>query len=129
MVALLGACTPGASATPQPQAPSTSASTAAPSPTTPSSGTTAPMTAPTGIPATHWAAVLSDLAARGIATEGIAVVTARAVTWPNGALGCPKPGMAYVQMIINGYQVVVSVAGKAYDYRFGSTATPSLCEL
>jgi hypothetical protein len=87
------------------------------------------MTAPTGIPATHWAAVLSDLAARGIVTEGVEVVTARAVTWPNGALGCPKPGMAYTQMIINGYQVVVSVGGKTYDYRFGSTAAPRLCVL
>jgi hypothetical protein len=126
VVALLGACTPGVSATPQPQAPPT---TVAPSPTAPSSGTTAPMTAPTGIPATHWAALLSDLATRGIATEGIEVVTARSVTWPNGALGCPKPGMAYTQMIIDGYQVVVTVGGKTYDYRFGGTATPRLCEL
>jgi hypothetical protein len=116
MVALLGACTPGVSATPQPQSPTTIVSTAAPSPTT-------------GIPATHWAAVLSDLATRGIVTDGIEVVTARSVTWPNGALGCPKPGMAYTQMVIDGYQVVVTVGGKTYDYRFGSTATPRLCEL
>ena len=87
------------------------------------------MTAPTGIPATHWAAVLSDLTTRGIVTEGIEVVTARAVTWPNGALGCPKPGMAYTQMVIDGYQVVVTVGGKTYDYRFGATATPHLCGL
>ena len=129
VVALLGACTPGVSATPQPQSPTTIVSTAAPSPTTASSGTTARMTAPTGIPATHWAAVLSDLATRGIVTDGIEVVTARSVTWPNGALGCPKPGMAYTQMVIDGYQVVVTVGGKTYDYRFGSTATPRLCEL
>ena len=85
------------------------------------------MTAPPGIPATHWTALLSDLAARGVSTDGIEVVVAQAVTWPNGALGCPKPGIAYTQMVTNGYQVVVSVGGKRYDYRFGSTATPRLC--
>ena len=87
------------------------------------------MTPPTGIPATHWAALLSDLAARGVSTDGIELVTARAVTWPSGALGCPKPGMAYTQMVTNGYQVVVKVAGRTYDYRYGTSATPRLCEL
>jgi hypothetical protein len=87
------------------------------------------MTAPTGIPATHWAALLSDLAARGVTTDGLAVVSARAMTWPSGALGCPKPGMAYTQMVTDGYQVVVKAGGKTYDYRYGMTATPRLCEL
>jgi hypothetical protein len=87
------------------------------------------MTAPSGIPATHWAAVLTDLSSRGVSTDGVEVVTARAVTWPSGALGCPKPGMAYTQVVTNGYQVVVTAGGKRYDYRFGTTATPRLCEL
>ena len=86
------------------------------------------MTAPTGIPATHWAALLSDLASRGVSTAGLEVVTARAVTWPSGALGCPKPGMAYTQMVTEGYQVVVHVGGRTYDYRYGMSSTPRLCE-
>jgi hypothetical protein len=86
------------------------------------------MTAPTGIPATHWAALLSDLASRGVSTDGLEVVTARAVTWPSGALGCPKPGMAYTQMVTEGYQVVVHVGGRTYDYRYGMSSTPRLCE-
>ncbi len=86
------------------------------------------MTAPTEIPATYWAALLSDLTSRGVPTDNVELVSARPVTWPNGALGCPTPGMAYTQMVTNGYQVVVQVAGKAYDYRFGNSATPRLCQ-
>jgi hypothetical protein len=84
---------------------------------------------PSGIPAPHWAAILADLEGRGAPTSGLEVVTARAVTWPNGALGCPKPGMMYTQALIDGYQVVVKAAGTTYDYRFGSTSTPRLCQL
>jgi hypothetical protein len=87
------------------------------------------MSAPTGIPATHWAALLSDLATRGVPTDGVEVVSARSVTWPSGALGCPKPGMVYTQMVTDGYQVVVRVGGKTYDYRYGMSATPRLCQL
>ena len=32
-------------------------------------------------------ALLTDLVARGVSTDGLEVVTARAMTWPNGALG------------------------------------------
>lgn len=87
------------------------------------------MNAPTSIPADHWAAILSDLATRGVSTDGIEVVSAKAVTWPNGAWGCPKQGSVYTQALVNGYQVVVKVGSRTYDYRFGSTATPRLCEL
>jgi len=86
-------------------------------------------TAPSAIPADRWNALLADLAARGVTTDGLEVVDARAVRWVNGALGCPKPGMAYTQMIIDGYIVVVRAGGRTYDYRFGTSATPRLCEL
>jgi len=87
------------------------------------------MDVPTGIPATHWTALLTDLVDRGVSTDGLEVVSARAMTWPNGALGCPKPGMAYTQMVTAGYQVVVKAGQKTYDYRFGTSATPRLCQL
>jgi len=72
--------------------------------------------------------VIDDLSSRGIATDAVEVVMARAVTWPNGAWGCPKPGMAYTQMVVNGYQLVVKAAGRTYDYRFGSGDAPRLCQ-
>jgi hypothetical protein len=64
-----------------------------------------------------------------VATDGLEVVSARAVTWPNGGWGCPKPGMMYTQALVNGYQVVVKAGQRTYDYRFGASATPRLCEL
>ena len=129
IVALLAACSTGQSGTPAPLGPAATVVSPTSSPNPPTSGTTIPMTAPTGIPATYWTALLSDLASRGVSTDGLEVVTARAVTWPDGSLGCPKPGMAYTQMVTDGYQVVVSVGGTTYDYRYGGTAAPRLCQL
>jgi hypothetical protein len=41
------------------------------------------------------------------------------VTWPDGALGCPEPGMAYTQALVDGYRVILTVGGQRYDYRVG----------
>jgi hypothetical protein len=80
------------------------------------------------VPAAKWTAILADLSGRGVATDDVQLVSARSVTWNSGALGCPKPGSSYTQALVNGMQVVVSAAGKQYDYRFGSSDTPKLCE-
>ena len=56
------------------------------------------------------------------------LVSAQSVTWNSGALGCPKPGMSYTQAMVDGMQVIVAVDGTPYDYRFGRTDTPVLCE-
>jgi hypothetical protein len=50
------------------------------------------------------------------------------VTWSSGALGCAQPGMSYTQAMVEGMQVVVSVEGRTFDYRFGRTDSPKLCE-
>ncbi len=47
----------------------------------------------------------------------ITVTRAEAVVWNDGSLGCPKPGEFYIQMLINGYWVVLEVEGIEYDYR------------
>ena len=74
-------------------------------------------------------AVLADAAARtGVAVADITVVEAASVTWPNGALGCPQPGMVYTDMIVPGYHVVVEAGSKRLDYRFGMNGAPLLCE-
>lgn len=38
--------------------------------------------------------------------------TAREVTWPDGALGCPQPGHSYTQSLIPGWHVVVRSGDK-----------------
>ena len=130
LLAVAGCVAPAATSGPA-ATPTIVLSSAAPSAfaSAPSGGTTGGVSAPSGSPASHWAAILADLAQRKAPTSGLEVVTARAVTWPNGALGCPKPGMMYTQALIDGYQVVVKAGGRTYDYRFGSTSAPRLCEL
>lgn len=129
-VGALTGCVAAPSATPSPVPTVTTTSpSATPSVSAATSGTTGGVSAPSGIPDTHWAAILADLERLGVPTNGLEVVSARAVTWPNGALGCPKPGTMYTQALIDGYQVVVKAGGTTYDYRFGSTPVPRLCRL
>jgi hypothetical protein len=73
--------------------------------------------------------ILADASARtGAPKESIEIVTAEARTWPDGSLGCPQPGMAYTQVVTEGYQVVVRVGGRALDYRGSGRSGFRLCE-
>ena len=78
--------------------------------------------------AEQWAAILADLSGRGVAADTVELVSARQVTWNDGSLGCPKPGQSYTQALVPGMQVLVVAGGTHYDYRFGRSATPKLCE-
>jgi hypothetical protein len=74
-------------------------------------------------------AILKDAAGRtGAAPEQVSVIQAQAVTWNDGSLGCPQPGMMYTQALVNGYWVVLEVAGKKFDYRATGAGYFSLCE-
>lgn len=58
-----------------------------------------------------------DLARRALVKhETITLVSATEQHWPNGALGCPQPGMMYTQAIVPGYRVVLQAAGEKYAY-------------
>lgn len=93
----------------------------------PGAGSPSP-TAPASLPQDVWAAVLADLEGRrGGPPEDLDVVTAEAVTWNDGSLGCPQPGMAYTQALVDGYHVVLDVGGERYDYRVGSGTAVRLC--
>ena len=76
----------------------------------------------------RWNAILADLDGRGVATDDVQLVSAEQVTWNDGSLGCPKPGQSYTQAIVAGMKVVVSAEGKQYDYRFGTSDNPKLCD-
>ncbi|WP_375385436.1 hypothetical protein [uncultured Microbacterium sp.] len=84
--------------------------------------------APAELPTAKWSAIVADLAARGVTGSPPQIVSATANTWQNGALGCPQPGQSYTQALIDGMQVIISVDGTNYDYRFGADDTPVLCE-
>jgi hypothetical protein len=75
------------------------------------------------------AAIQSDLAVRsGSAIEDIQLIRDQAVTWSDGSLGCPQPGIFYTQAPVNGYWVVLQVQGKEYDYRASESGYYLLCE-
>ncbi|PWB98223.1 hypothetical protein [Homoserinimonas hongtaonis] len=94
---------------------------------TSSPGAIAPSGTPMEVPMEAWDAIIADLAQRGVSADP-EIVSAEAVTWNNGALGCPKPGMNYTQALVEGMHVVITAGGETYDYRFGSRNSPILCE-
>ena len=94
--------------------------------------TIAPSAAPiTGeVPADVLTAVRAELSSSsGLDAANAEVVRAEAVDWPDGSMGCPVPGMMYTQQIVPGYQVVLTLDGKTYDYRVAAeTGTIVRCE-
>jgi len=63
-------------------------------------------------------ALVGELAAQlGIAASEVTVRAARGVTWGDASLGCPMPGLAYTQALVDGAQVVMDVGSVRYDYR------------
>ena len=49
-----------------------------------------------------------------IPADGILVDTVRAVDWRDSSLGCPKPGMAYLDVITPGHKVTLRADGRVY---------------
>jgi hypothetical protein len=71
--------------------------------------------------------IVADAANRaGVTPDQVVVVSAESVTFPDGGLGCPEPGMAYTQMLVDGYKIVLEANGITYDYR-GSGTNFRLC--
>ena len=73
-------------------------------------------------------AAVDDLTSRPLTgAEPVRVVLARRETFPNGAIGCPKPGMVYTQALVDGYRVVLARGDRAWLYTAGEDGVPHLC--
>ena len=73
--------------------------------------------------------IVDDAADRsGVEPDEIEVLTAMAMTWSDGSLDCPEPGMMYTQALVDGYHVVVDAAGEELDYRVTTDGGFRLCE-
>lgn len=71
---------------------------------------------------------VTDLAGRlGITPEDVTVLSVEAVTWPDSSLGCPQPGMVYLQVMIDGLRIRLSAGGALYEYHSGGSRDPFLC--
>ena len=74
------------------------------------------------------APALDDLAERvGATPDDIEIVTSEMVTWPDGSLGCPEPGMSYTQALVEGSRVVLRYEDRVFLYHAGDDGQPFLC--
>ena len=70
----------------------------------------------------------ADLASRlNIVANEIVLVEATSVIWPDGSLGCPQPGMAYIQVPQDGLLIRLQIGDQIYEYHSGGIRDPFLC--
>jgi hypothetical protein len=55
------------------------------------------------------------------------VALAEAVTWPDGALGCPEPGRQYTQALVSGYRIHIDAGSRLLQYHGSLKGQPFLC--
>ena len=80
------------------------------------------------VPAGMIEAALEDAANRSPTPRAdIKVLSAEAVTWPDGSLGCPKPGMMYTQALVAGYRIVLQAGEQLLNYHVSSRGRPMFC--
>lgn len=77
--------------------------------------------------------VLADILAAAAAEAGvdpsmIEVVVAEEVTWSDGSLGCPEPGMSYTQAMVPGYRVVVDADGEELNFHASQSGGFQICD-
>jgi hypothetical protein len=73
--------------------------------------------------------IIADLMTRkNVKREEIAVTRTEAVIWPDGSLGCPRPGEMYTQATVEGYWIVLRWAEKEFDYRTSAKGHFLLCK-
>ncbi|MFL6548970.1 MAG: hypothetical protein ACJ8OJ_09765 [Povalibacter sp.] len=90
----------------------------------------APMTQAhhSAIPADLESAVIKDVARRsGKQLDAVSIILAESVTWSDGSLGCPEPGMLYTQALVRGYRVVATVGDQRFEYHAGLKGPPKFC--
>jgi hypothetical protein len=73
-------------------------------------------------------AALADASRRtGLAIEALPVTSAEVVTWSDGSLGCPQPGMMYTQALVPGFRVRLRGPGGEMDYHASTRGALVLC--
>lgn len=81
------------------------------------------------VPEEIMAGILADAADRtGEEPETIEIIQAIAVTWNDGSLGCPEPGMSYTMALVDGYHVILAAGDEELDYRVMAQGGFRLCE-
>ena len=73
-------------------------------------------------------AALQDAARRrGVDISTLRIVMAEPVTWSDGALGCPQPGMSYTQALVPGFRIRIAAGPDILEYHASSRGMPLYC--
>ena len=76
----------------------------------------------------HVPAGAFDAAKRtGLEQASLRVESAESVTWADGSLGCPQPGMSYTMALVPGYRVKVRAGEQTLDYHASQRGHFFLC--
>ncbi|MBZ2196782.1 hypothetical protein [Occultella gossypii] len=74
-------------------------------------------------------AAVDDLAERlGVDTGDIEVGPLEAVTWRDGAIGCPVPDQVYTQALVEGRRLILTAEGEEYAYHGAGEDALVYCE-
>lgn len=74
-------------------------------------------------------AAIGDLVQRiGVGSDAVEVLEARRVTWANSALGCPRAGEAYLDVLTDGALIRLRARDKSFQYHSGRGRPPFLCQ-
>jgi hypothetical protein len=62
-----------------------------------------------------------------IDSKQIELVEVASITWPDGSLGCGKPGVEYLQVLIPGFKISLKADGQIYTYHTDTLNQIILC--
>ena len=75
------------------------------------------------------ARAIADLAGQtGVEPSAVELVSFERVTWRDGSLGCPQPGMMYTQALVEGYRVTLRLNGQTVLYHGAEGQPPFRCD-
>ena len=87
-----------------------------------------PATPPDEATAKMVALVTQHLAQKlGIAAEQVLLSEVKPVVWRDAGLGCPKPGIDYIQVETPGFNIFLEADGKPYNYHTDASKRFVLC--
>ena len=73
--------------------------------------------------------VKTDLSQRlSVSVDQINVGEVTEVEWSDSSLGCPQPGMSYLQVITPGYRLLLEAGGAQYEYHSSRDTYFVYCE-
>lgn len=74
-------------------------------------------------------AVARDLSVNfDVPMDEIKLVSFETITWPNSGLGCPGPGMNYLDVLVEGNKITLNVGGKTFTYHTDTVKNFILCQ-